>query len=170
MYVLLDEGNGCPVASTVRPRDRLLVRLHASRLDDDLAGGASPDATVTLALRAQMLVRGPARRDTARAAQRGLATAMHAPGAGPLPVPVCQDRVKDCSEEFAELIRRLVAAGPVSARGVGPAPRRPHPPPPGPAGPPPGGGVAGAGALLPAASGPVYHRASTDDLRARVRD
>src|ERR1035441_9292424 len=105
MYVLLDEGNGCPVASTVRPRDRLLVRLHASRLDDDLAGGASPDATVTLALRAQMLVRGPARRDTARAAQRVLATAMHAPGAGPLPVPVCQDRVKDCSEEFAELIR-----------------------------------------------------------------
>ena len=147
MYVLLDEGNGCPVASTVRPRDRLLVRLHASRLDDDLAGGASPDATVTLALRAQMLVRGPARRDTARAAQRVLATAMHAPGAGPLPVPVCQDRVKDCSEEFAELIRRLAAAGPVSARGV-----------------------ARARVLLADASGPVYHRASTDDLRARVRD
>jgi hypothetical protein len=147
MYVLLDEGNGCPVASTVRPRDRLLVRLHASRLDDDLAGGASPDATVTLALRAQMLVRGPARRDTARAAQRVLATAMHASGAGPLPVPVCQDRVKDCSEEFAELIRRLVAAGPVSARGV-----------------------ARARVLLADASGPVYHRASTDDLRARVRD
>lgn len=147
MLVLLDEVSGGPIASTVRPWDRLLVRLRASRLDRDLAGGASPEATVALALRAQMLVRVPARRELARSAHRVLATAMQAPAAGRLPVPVCRDRVRDCSEEFGELIRRLVAAGPVPARGV-----------------------AKARVLLTDAGGPLYHRASADDLGARVRD
>src|SRR5260221_379265 len=51
MLVLLDEAD-CPVARPVRPWDRLLARLRASRLDRDLADRASPDATVALALRA----------------------------------------------------------------------------------------------------------------------
>ena len=146
MLVLLDEG-GCPVASTVRPWDRLLVRLRAFRLDRDLASGASPDATVALALRAQVLVRAPARRDLARSADRVLATATQGSAAGRLPVPVCRDRVRDCSEEFGELIRRLLAAGPVPVRGV-----------------------AKASVLLADASGHLYHRASAEDLRAMVRD
>jgi hypothetical protein len=108
MFVLLDDHSGCHVASNVRPRDRLLVRLHGSRLDNDLARGASPDATVALALRAQMLLDWP---------------------------------------EFGELIRRPLAAGPVSARGV-----------------------ARSRVLLSDARGPLDNRASTDDLRARVRD
>jgi hypothetical protein len=62
------------------------------------------------------------------------------------PVPVCRDRVRDCSAEFGELIRRLLAGGPV-----------------------PAGGMAKASALLADASGPLYHRASADDLRTRVR-
>jgi hypothetical protein len=146
MLVLLEE-DGCPVAHTVRPLDLLLVRWRAFRLDCDLAGGASPDATVPLALRARMLVREPARRDLAQNASRVLAAAMHAPEAGRLPVPVCRDRVRDCSAEFGELIGRLLAPGPVSARGM-----------------------AKARVLLTDASGPLYHRASADDLRARVRD
>jgi hypothetical protein len=143
MLVLLEDG--CPVPAAVRPRDRLLVRLRAFRLDAALAAGASPDATVALALRAQRLVRMPARRDLAWTAQRVLAAAVHAPAAGRLPVPVCRDRIQDCSEELEELARRLLAAGPVSAQGV-----------------------AQARALLADATSPIYHRASPDDLRTRV--
>lgn len=94
-----------------------------------------------------MLVRGPARRDLARSASRVLAAAMQGPAAGRLPVPVCRDRVRDCSAEFGELIRRLLAAGPVPALGI-----------------------AKARVLLADASGPLYHRASAGDLRASVRD
>ena len=137
MLVLLEE-NGCPVARTVRPWDRLLVRWHACRLDRDLAGGASPDATIPLALRAQLLV---------RSASRVLAAAIQAPGAGRLLVPVCRDQVRDCSAEFGELIRRLLATGPVPAQGI-----------------------AKARILLADASGPLYHRAGAGELRASVRD
>src|SRR5579864_7474049 len=74
MFVLLDEAD-CPVARPARPWDRLMARVRASRLDSDLAGGASPDATVGLALRAQLLVGARTRRDVAEGAQRVLATA-----------------------------------------------------------------------------------------------
>jgi len=146
MLVLLDEA-GCPVACTAYPWDRLLARLRAFRLDSDLAAGASPEANLALALRAQMLVRTRHRRDLARSARRVLATATQPAFSGRPPVPVCRDRVRDCSEEFGELIRRLLAAGPVPARGV-----------------------AKVGVLLADAGGPLYHRASADDLRARVRE
>ncbi len=142
MLVLLEDN--CPVPVAVRPQDRLLARLHAFRLDHDLAGGASPDATVGLALRAQALVAMPARRDLAWTARRVLDVA-NAPDPRRLPVTVCRDRVRDCSEEIEDLIRRLLAPGPVSAQGV-----------------------AQASALLSDATSPIYHRASRDDLRARI--
>jgi len=143
VLVLLKDD--CPVPAAVHPRDRLLARLRAFRLDAALAAGASPDATVALALRAQALVQMSARRDLARAAQRVLAAAAGAPAGRRLPVPVCRDRVRDCSEELGDLARRLLAAGPVSAQGV-----------------------ARARTLLADASSPIYHRAGPDDLRARV--
>jgi hypothetical protein len=165
MLVLLDESD-CPVTRPARLRDRLLARLRASRLDRELATGASPDATVALALRAQVLVRARTRRDLARSAQRILATAMQAPAAGrppagnspaaprlyrraarPLPVPTCRDRVRNSSEELGDLIGRLLASGPVDARGV-----------------------ALTGVLLADGSGPLYRRAAYDDVRARVRE
>lgn len=101
---------------------------------------------MALSLRARMLVRMQTRRDLARSAQRVLAAAAHAPEAGHLPVPVCRDRIQDCSAELRDLIRRLLAVGPVSAQGV-----------------------AQARALLADATSPAYHRASADNLRARVR-
>jgi hypothetical protein len=146
MLVLLDEA-GCPIARTARPWDRITVRLHAFSLDRDLAAGASPDASVALALRAQMLVRPRYRRGLARSARRVLAAAAQPPFGSRLAIPVCRDQVKDSSEEFADLIRRLLAAGPVAARGV-----------------------AQASVLVADASGPLYRRASAGDLRARVRD
>jgi hypothetical protein len=154
MLLLLDEA-GCPIARPARPLDRLVVRVRATRLDSDLAGGASPDATVALALRAQMLVRARTRRDLALGAQQILARATQVPAAGRTQVPaagrtrvpVCRDRVRDSSEELGDLIRRLLAGGPVAARGV-----------------------ALASVLLTDGSGPLYHRASADDVQARVRE
>jgi hypothetical protein len=146
MLVLLDEA-GCPVACTAHPWDRLLAHLRAFRLDSDLAAGASPEASVALALRAQMLVRTRHRYELARSADRVLAAATQPTFSGRPRVPVCRDRVRDCSEELGELIRRLRTTGPVPAQGV-----------------------AKVGVLLADASGPLYHRASADDLRARLRD
>jgi hypothetical protein len=62
-------------------------------------------------------------------------------------VPLCQDRVRESSEELEDLIRRLLADGPVAARGV-----------------------VLASALLGDGSGPLYHRANADDVQARVRE
>jgi len=143
MLVLLVDG--CPVPVDVRSRDRLRARIRAFRLDAALAAGASPDATVTLALRAQLLVQMRARRDLARIARRILAAAVCGPAGDRLPVPVCRDRVRGCAEELEDLIGRLLAAGPVSARGV-----------------------AQARALLADGTSPIYHRASRDNLRAMV--
>jgi hypothetical protein len=142
MLVLLEDD--CPVPVAVRPRDRLLARLHTFRLDHDLAAGASPDATVGLALRARRLVATPTRRELAWTARRVL-TAAHAPGRRRAPVTICRERVRDCSEEIEDLIRRLLTPGPVSARGV-----------------------AQVRTLLCDATSPIYYRASRDDLRATV--
>jgi hypothetical protein len=179
MLVLLDSAD-CPVATSARPWDRLMARVRASRLDSDLAGEASPDSTVALALRAQLLVSERTRRDLAEGARRLLATAMQAPAAGrsqtaaalgrspvspadrslaygargpQMPaarrprVPICRDRVRESAGELEDLIRRLLADGPVAARGV-----------------------ALASALLRDGGGPLYHRANPDDVRARLRE
>jgi hypothetical protein len=145
MLVLLNDG-GCPVAVNATPWDRLHARLRADGLDRALAAGASPDATVPLALRARALVCTRTRRGLAIGARRVLAAASQPPGPRRLPVPVCRDRVRDCSAELTELIGALLAAGPVSA-----------------------GGVARAQALLSDARSPLYRKAAHDDLRERVR-
>jgi hypothetical protein len=146
MLLLMDK-TGCPVASRARAWDRLLMRLRGFRLDQDLARGASPEASVELALRAQLLVRPRHRRELARSMGRLLSTAQGRPYGGRPSVPVCRDRVRECEDEIGELIRRLQASGPVPARGV-----------------------AKAGLLLADASGPLYRRASRDDLRTRVSE
>src|SRR5260370_20368172 len=117
MLVLLDEC-GCPIAHPAHPWDRFWTRMRAQRLDTDLARGASPDATVALALRAQMLVSVAVRRDLARSAQRVVTAAAHTAPRSRLTVPICWDRVRDAAGEFAELTRRLVAAGPFAGPGV----------------------------------------------------
>jgi len=146
MLLLMDRA-GCPVARRVRPWDRLLVRLRGFRLDQDLADGASPEASVELALRAQLLVRPRYRRELARAVGQLLATAQRRSCAGAMRVQVCRDRIRECEDELAGLIGRLQARGPVPAAGV-----------------------AKAGLLLADANGPLYRRSSRDDLRARVRE
>jgi hypothetical protein len=145
MIVILDQG-GCPVTVHASAWARFVVRVRSSRLDTDLASGASPDDTLGLALRAQMLERDAMRRALARAAQRVMAAAiLDRPDR--LPVPICRDQVLASAAEFNELIERLQMKGPVSAKGV-----------------------AMARALLGDGGSPVYRRDSGTDLRASVRD
>ena len=149
MLVLLDQG-GCPVSVTAYPWARLAARLHAHRLDAEIASGAPPDSSLPLALRAQALLRDSARRDLATGAERVLA----AVGCQPcraryharLPVPVRAEQVRACSAELADLADRLLADGPVNAQGV-----------------------ARVRTLLADGASPLYHRAACEDLRAAIR-
>jgi hypothetical protein len=149
MLVLLDQG-GCPVPVTAYPWARLLARLHAHRLDAEIARGASPDGSLPLALRAQALLRDSARRDLAVGAERVLASVGCKPCVAGhrirLPVPVRAEQVRACSVELADLADRLAADGPVNAQGV-----------------------ARARTLLADAASPLYHGAACEDLRAAIR-
>jgi hypothetical protein len=147
VLLLVDKGNSCLSARRAGLLGRLVVRVHAARLDHDLAEGASPDITEALALRAQMLVRPSMRRDLAGSLEEILALATEATAWPYLPVAPCCDRVRAAAEEFHLLIDRLYSPGPVPAQGV-----------------------ARTSVLLSDGSGPLYHRGNHDDLSARVRD
>jgi len=90
-------------------------------------------------------VRSAERRQLARRLGWVLAKALHGPAGQRLRVPICADRVISCSTDFEALISRLLAADPASARGV-----------------------ALTRALLSDGSGPLYQRASTEDLHVAV--
>jgi hypothetical protein len=144
MIMILDRG-GCPVMVHASAWDRFLARAHADHLDTRLAGGASPDDTLGLALRAQMLERAATRRHLALAAQRVMSVAARG-NAARVSVPICRDRVLASYAEFSELVERLQATGPVSARGM-----------------------ALVRALFIDAGSPLYNRGNSCDLRASVR-
>ncbi len=144
MLLLLDEHTGALIPRPVRPSDQLRARFGARHLDADLARGAPPEASAPLALRAQQLTRPAFRRSLARSARRILADGR--PGARCRPaVPVCRERVRAAAGELAEVIDRLLAPGPVPARGV-----------------------AQVTVLLSDGGSPLYRRGSAEDLRARL--
>jgi hypothetical protein len=145
MLLLLEEADVL-IARPATPWDRIRARLRARRLDADLASGASPDASAPLALRAQKLAQESFRRDLARNAQLIMAEATQLRVGRRLPVTACRDRVRTTSAEFAELIRCLLAPGPVPVEGV-----------------------AQVSVLFGDGSGPLYYRGSRDDLGARLR-
>lgn len=113
--LILNDGHGGVVAAQATLRDRLRAVIQATRLDAQIAAGRSPDDTVQLALRAQRL--------TSTSFRRGLATGagrLYAAGwsAAKTPVPVRQARVRMASGELQRLVERLLAPGPVTARGA----------------------------------------------------
>ena len=119
MVVLLVGVDGCVTAREATLRERLLACLLADALDRDLAGGVSPDASGPLALRARKLARSSTRRALARSLERVLAdTAARGPRRPTSTVPVRRDRVIRAWDEIQELIRGLLAPGPVSVRGL----------------------------------------------------
>jgi hypothetical protein len=142
MLIVLEDGTNAPFACTAGLWQRVAARVRADHLDSELANGACPDASVSLALRAQVLVGTRFRRDMAATAQRILDAA----AGRRLPIPVCRSRVRASSTELSELIGRLLAPGPVSAQGV-----------------------ARARELLTDSRGPIFHPGSRSDLRASVR-
>ncbi|HJQ42122.1 MAG TPA: hypothetical protein VJ831_03470 [Jatrophihabitantaceae bacterium] len=60
---LIDDGAGGVISVRPRLRDHLSARVHAQRIDRRLAAGASPDESVTVALRGRLLT-GPRSRRT----------------------------------------------------------------------------------------------------------
>jgi hypothetical protein len=149
MLVLLGNAGTGPIPAVAGPRDRLRARWQAGQLDHELADGASPDSTVGRSLRAQFLVRNRTRRELAQSMQRILAAATQRAAASRPPAAISRASVAACAPELDELISRLLAPGPVAARGV-----------------------AQTRLLLTDAGGPLYRvgrHAGTADLRVRVR-
>jgi|ERR1700678_1524959 hypothetical protein len=167
MHVLLEDDLGRLTVRRLRPWNRMTARLLEARLDRELVGGTSPEATPNLAARAIRLTSTKFRRDLAANLQRILAAAglpAVAPrartGAGRvLPVaahpslgvarqphvPVHRPQVGRSAPELRELVGQLIQPGPVPVRGV-----------------------AMVSQLLADGSGPLYRQAGRDDLTAIV--
>jgi len=79
MQVLLHDDLGRWTLRRLRPWHRVLARSRAARLDRDLAGGMSPEASATLAARAIRLTSTGFRRDLAASLERILAAAGEPP-------------------------------------------------------------------------------------------
>ena len=171
MYVLIEDDRAGLALRRLRPWHRLLAQCQAGRLDRELAGGASPEASAALAARAMRLTSLGYRRDLAaslrrivlaageRAAVRSAQVAApRSPGAARPPrvprrrarisqsshpprVPLRHARISESARLLAELASRLAAPGPVPVRGVAIVTR-----------------------LLSEGMGPLYREASRDDL------
>jgi hypothetical protein len=151
MHVLVHDERGRLTLRRLRPWHRVLARARAARLDRELAAGMSPEASATLAARALRLTSPGFRRDLATSLQRILAAAGDPPAlprspataARPPRIPPRPERVRQSAPLLAALASRLAAPGPVPAQGV-----------------------ATLSQLLADGTGPLYHQASRNDLRA----
>jgi hypothetical protein len=94
----------------------LVARARSAALDQRLANGASPESSLDLAVRADVLVRPEQRAVLARDLDH--VSVMAGRTSSKAPVRLCRDRISDAGAEFAALSRQLSAPGPVSARGV----------------------------------------------------
>jgi hypothetical protein len=97
---------------------RLSARLHAARLDRELATGASPDSSAALSLRAQTLIGSSARAKLASYIERLVDE--HGKPLVPLAPGLCISRrtVHASRGALLELAQRLVREEPIAARGV----------------------------------------------------
>jgi hypothetical protein len=116
MIVLLEEGAGLGLRR-VRWWDRLLVRARVSALDHELAGGASPESNVLLAVHAGRLGDPAQRRQLARSLTR-IVAASDAPVGRRVRAPVSRPAVRQAQPELAALARCLSGSGPVDVHGV----------------------------------------------------
>src|SRR6516165_9542595 len=92
MHVLVHDDLGSLTLRRLRPWHRVLARTRAARLDRELAGGKSPEASATLAARAMRLTSPGFLRDLAASLQRilaaaGKAVAVRPPYAGGAAMP-----------------------------------------------------------------------------------
>jgi hypothetical protein len=126
---------------------RLLARVHALTLDQELAAGLPADGGRARAVRAAMLVSPSEREDLARNWERLLQRVDRArQGADPR-VPLARARIVDAEDDIRQLVAALRAGLPVPARGV-----------------------AMANLLLIDGTGPVYSVGRRRDLRTAVQE
>jgi hypothetical protein len=144
MIVVLEHDAGLGLRR-VRMQDRLLARIRAAALDAELAAGASPESSVVLALHAVHLC-GRSQRRLLAGSLRRIAASADAPTRSRLQAPVCGPAVRRAGIELQAVIDRLVAAGPVSVRGV-----------------------ARVRCLLADGTGPIYQTSVPDRLRNELR-
>lgn len=190
MHVLIDNELGNLILRRLRPWHRFLADGQAWRLDRELAEGARPEASVSLAARAARLTSMEFRRDLA-ASLRGILVAAGEPAPGGVARASVPSSVPPSGAVRQPLIA-LRTAGPsrASLRTASPprvtphAARRPHVPvraarvrrsaplladlanrllQPGPV---PVQGVAMVTQLLADGTGPLYREAARDDLGA----
>jgi hypothetical protein len=101
-----------------RLRDRLVARFRAAALDDELARGVAPEASVALLLRARRLIAPSTRVALAREIDGILREALSGYVWVVSRVTPRRREVLDAAEELDALAHRLVAPGPVAADGV----------------------------------------------------
>jgi hypothetical protein len=149
MHVLLHNDAGLLTLQRLRPWHRILARCAAARLDRELAAGASPEASASLAARAMRLTSMKFRRDLATSVQRILAAAAEPPAVMPSPAVAAHPprlrlrlaRISQSAVPLARLAGHLAEPGPVPVQGV-----------------------AMVSQLLADGGGPLYHDACGDDL------
>ena len=124
-HVLLCDDLGYLTLERLRPWHRMLARCATARLDRELAAGASPEGSASLAARAMQLTSVKFRRDLAASVQRMLAVAgppavvtSRAAGAHPPRLPLCRARISQSAVPLARLAGWLTAPGPVPVQGV----------------------------------------------------
>lgn len=144
--VLLQESDDSVTARHPTVRERFVTRLCAGKLDRELARGACPEMSATLALRAYALVRLKERQDLADR----LAEIVFEAEAPPrcrrgCQVPIQRARVLEAAENFRALIDTLRAPCPLPARGI-----------------------ASVRLLLSDGCGPLHHPGSNESLGAIV--
>jgi hypothetical protein len=148
-HVLLCDDLGYLTLLRLRPWHRLLARCAVARLDRELAAGAGPESSASLAARAMQLTSVRFRRDLAASVQRILAAAggppavvtSRAAGGHPPRLPLCRARISQSAVPLATLAGCLASPGPVPVRGVAMVSR-----------------------LLADGTGPLYSEACGDDL------
>jgi hypothetical protein len=126
MYVLVAGDQGRLTLKRLWPWHQILARGRSARLDRELAEGASPEASVSLATRAAQLTSTPFRHDLAVSLRRILVAAeARSSSATPafsvsrsVRVPLGSTRIGRSAEPLAELASRLLEPGPAPVRGV----------------------------------------------------
>ena len=148
-HVLLRDELGRLTLRRLWPWHRVLARCAATRLDRQLAAGASPESSASLAARAIQLTSMKFRHDLAASMQRILAAAGDPPpampsraAAAPPPrLPLSRAQISQLAGPLARLAGYLAAPGPVPVQGV-----------------------AMASQLLGDATSPLYRPVRADDL------
>jgi hypothetical protein len=101
-----------------RLADRLHARLLGASLDHQLAAGCSPESNWLLAARAQDIVSLPHRTSVARSWDHLLRVARRAPALRTRAVPLNAAAILAAEPAIREMMERLTAPLPVTARGV----------------------------------------------------